>query len=72
MTTTKLTQTRFNSLVTENNNDIARFTALLADKKRIKEVYGYEETGEEIAKYESLLNMSLELKSEIENGKYYY
>lgn len=72
MQTIKLTQTRLNSLVTENNNDIERFTTLLADKKRIKEVYGYEETGEEISKYESLLNMSLELKSEIENGKYYY
>ncbi len=72
MTTIKLTQTRFNSLVNENKKDIEKFTALLADKKRIKEVYGYEENGEEISKYESLLNMSLELKSDIENGKYYF
>lgn len=67
----KLSQSRFNSLVQSTNNDIARFENLLADKKRIKEVYGYEESGEEIEKYENLLSVTKEIKSDIDSGKIY-
>ena len=70
MKTIKLSQSKYNNLVIENKKDIERFTNLLKQKIQIKEVYGYEEKGEEIEKYERLLNLSLETKKNIENGKF--
>ena len=48
MKTIKLSQSKYNNLVIENKKDIERFTNLLKQKIQIKEVYGYEEKGEEI------------------------
>ena len=70
MKTIKLSQSKYNNLVIENKKDIERFTNRLKQKIQIKEVYGYEEKGEEIEKYERLLNLSLETKKNIENGKF--
>lgn len=72
MTTIKLTPAKFEKLVSDNTKDIQKYTDLLIDKKRIKEVYGFEENGEEISRYENLLSTALEIKSEIDNGKYIY
>lgn len=72
MTTIKLNPAKFEKLVSDNAKDIQKYTDLLTDKKRIKEVYGFEENGEEISRYENLLSTALEIKREIDNGKYIY
>ena len=67
----KLSQTRLQNLISENNREIALYTRLIAEKTVIKKEYGFEEKGEEISRYENLLKLANETKSDIENGKYY-
>ena len=68
----KLSQTRFEKLVTDNNKDVAMYTRLVAEKSQVKEVYGFEEKGETVDNYKNCLALALEVKSDIESGKIYF
>lgn len=65
----KLSTARLKALIEENKKDIIRFEKLLAEKKRIKEEYGFEEQNEEVERYEELLKIANEIKNDIESGK---
>lgn len=67
----KLSKSRLQNLISENNREILLYTRLISEKTAIKNEYGYEEKGEEISRYENLLKLANETKSDIENGKYY-
>lgn len=68
----KISKSRFDALVRDNSKDIALYTKLVAEKKYIRDFYGYEEKGEEVSKYEDLLSTALDVKKRIDNKEIYF
>lgn len=56
----KISAKRLQLAKEENNKSLLRFKNLLAEKKRILEVYGYEEENEKVERYEDLVKTTEE------------
>lgn len=65
----QISASRLESLKKDTNKEIALYTRLIAEKKRIKEEYGFEEAGEEISRYEELLSFANDTNNKILSGE---